>query len=150
MNVRWLLLGLSNSACVQISASEIAVFIFIMHANIFCEETAAIFTLSTTLQRGMILCTVKFVFFLFLPLWFDVLLVAMHIWRAPFSNTVHDQAIRGQSRYWTDFHAGPPQIGLDLNSGTSHPISVHVFLKTKLSPKCQMPIWSDWSSLRTH
>ena len=106
MNVRWLLLGLSNSACVQISASEIAVFIFIMHANIFCEETAAIFTLSTTLQREMILCTVKFVFFLFLPLWFDVLLVAMHIWRAPFSNTVHDQAIRGQSRYWTDFHAG--------------------------------------------
>ena len=63
-------------------------------------------------------------------------------WRAPSGNTINDihdhlGAKKSGSKWTLDWFScrTSPQLGLDLSSGTSHTISVHLFIKDP-SAKC--------------
>ena len=68
-------------------------------------------------------------------------------WRAPSgstSNDIYDHLGAKQLgvKVWFGCRTSP-KLGLDLSSGTSHTISVHVFLR----PVCQMPVWGHQSCI---
>ena len=73
-------------------------------------------------------------------------------WRSPSSNTINDihdhpeaKQLGGQSRDWTDSHAGPP-LNLDWIS-EQWDIKHHRVCTFSWRPECQMPVWGHQSNL---